>query len=184
METKPRTLFNNSLFYGSITGAGFILMALVMYITELPMDSPVGYVSYVILLAGIIYGTLEYRNKSLGGYISYGQAFLAGFLVIVFASVLSSIYTYVFFTFFDPEAHAKIVETAMEKSREKMIDNGMADDQIETALNISKSFMSPISMALMSLLMNSLVGGLVSLITAAFLKKADNSFEGQFKENS
>jgi hypothetical protein len=183
METKPRTMFNSALIYGLFTGIAYIGLALVMYIGDMDPKNPIAYVGFVILIGGIYWGTVQYRNKSLNGYISYGQAFLTGLLIAVIATVISSVYTYAFYTFFDPAAHTKMVEMGIEKARESMMDKGMSDEQIESGLNISRSFMSPMAMALMSLLFNTLIGGVISLITAAIIKKEDKSFEGQFKEN-
>jgi hypothetical protein len=182
METKPRTVFSNSITYGLITGAASIGFALLMYVADIPQQSPIAYLGFVILLGGMVWGTLQFRNKERNGYISYGQAFVSGLLIVIIAGLLSSIYIYLFYTFFDPAAHAKIVETAMEKSQAKMAGKGMTDEQMESALNISKKFMSPAVMSIMSLLGSAFIGSILSLLAAIFIKKVDTSFEGQFKE--
>lgn len=182
METNTRSLFSQSLIYGGLTGLASIVFALIMYILDVEPKNPVMYFSFAILLAGIILGDLNYRNKIKGGVITFGQAFLLGFLIIVIAGVISSVYTYVFYTFFDPAAHAKIVDTAMEQAELKMIEQGQPSENIEMGLKYSRMFMSPVAMALMGLLGTVILGAVLSLITAIFVKREDRSFDAAVKD--
>lgn len=182
METKTRSVFSQSLIYGGLTGLASIVFALIMYIFDVQQKNPVMYISFAILLAGVILADLNYRNKMNGGYISFGQAFLIGFLTIIIAGLISSIYTYVFYTFFDPAAHAKIVDTAMEQAELKMIEQGSPSDQIDMGLKVARMFMSPAAMALFGLLWSVIIGAILSLLTAIFVKKEDKSFDAAVKD--
>jgi hypothetical protein len=183
METKPRSVFMNSISYGLMTGAASIGFAIIMYVADIEQQSPIAYLGFLILIGGMVYGTIQYKTKVGGGYMSYSQAFVSGLLIAIIASLVSAIYSYLFYSFFDPAAHAKIVETAMEKSQEKMAGKGMTDEQMESALNISRKFMSPAAMSFFTLFGGALAGAILSLLAAIFIKKVDTSFEGQFKEN-
>jgi len=182
METKPRSLFNNSLIYGLLTAAISIVFSVFTYLLEVPMKSPVMYFSLVILLAGLIYGTLQYRNTTLGGYISFGNAFLSGFIIVLVASIVSSIYSYIFLTFIDPSYLERIIQQSLEQTEAKMIEKGISEEQMEPALAMTRKFMSPIMMSVMGILSSAFFGAILSLITAAFVKKEDKSFDGQFKD--
>lgn len=182
METKPRTLFNNSLIYGLLTAAVSIVFSILTYILDVPFKSPVMYFSFVILLAGILYGTFQYRNVNLGGYISFGKAFLSGFLIVITASILSSLYTYIFLTFIDPGYLEKIIQVTMEQTEAKMAEKGVPADQMEPALAMTRKFMNPAIMTVMGILSSALFGAILSLISAAIIKKEDKSFDGQFKD--
>ena len=182
MEPKARTLFNNSLIYGLLTAAISIVFSVITYLLDLQMNNPVMYFSFVILLAGIIYGTMQYKNVSLGGYISFGKAFLSGFLIVLIASVISSIYSYIFLTFIDHAYLERIIQQSMDKAEADMVKKGLSGDQIEPALAIARKFMSPIAMSAMAILSSAFFGAILSLITAAFVKKEDKSFDGQFKD--
>jgi hypothetical protein len=183
METKPLTIFKNSINYGLITGAASIGFSIVLYVADIEPTSPIAYIGFIILLGGMIWGTLQYKNNVQNGFMSYGQAFVSGMLIAVIAGLVSAIYTYLFYAFFDPAAHTKMVETAMEQSRAKLAEKGMSDEQMESAISISKMFMSPIVMSIFAFIGSAFVGTILSLITAIFIKKEDSSFEGQFKEN-
>jgi len=181
METKPRTLFNNSLIFGLLTAAISIVFSVLTYILDIPTSSPVMYFSFIILLAGMIYGTLQYRNNYLGGYISFGKAFASGFLIVIISAVISSIYSYIFLVYFDPAYLDKIIEQALEKAETDMLAKGLTEEQMEPGLAITRKFMSPVILSIMAILSSALVGGILALISAAFIKKEDKSFEGQFK---
>jgi hypothetical protein len=181
METKPRTLFNNSLIFGLLTAAISIVFSVLAYIMDIPTTSPVMYISFIILLAGMIYGTVQYRNNYLGGYISFGKAFLSGFLIVLISALVSSIYSYVFMVYIDPAYLDKIIEQAMEKAEAGMLEKGLTEEQMEPGLAMTRKFMSPVVMSVMAILSSAFIGGIIALIAAAFLKKEDKSFEGQFK---
>ncbi len=180
METNSRTVFNNSLIYGLITAAISIVFAVFAYILDIPQQSPIMYFSFVILLAGMIYGTVQYRNKYSGGYISFGKAFISGFLIVIIAAVISSIYSYIFLTFIDPSYLDKIVEQAMEKAEKSMMDKGLTDEQMEPGLAMTRKFLSPGIMSFFVVIYSALIGAIFALISAAIIKKEDKSLKGQF----
>jgi hypothetical protein len=182
MESKQHSLFSNSLIYGLLTAAISIVFSVITYIVDVPFKSPVMYFSVVIMVAGIIYGTLQYRNISLGGKIDFGKAFVSGLLIVLVASVLSSIYSYLFFALIDPVYHERIIQESLEQTEAKLIEQGLSGDQMESALAMTRKFMSPIIMAIMALVFNTLLGAILALIAAAFLKKEDKSFNAQFKD--
>ena len=182
METKPRSLFNNALIYGLLTAVVSIVFSILAYILDIPYKSPIMYFSFIILLAGIIYGTLQFRNVYSAGYISFGKAFLSGFIIVMVAAVATSIFTYVFLTFIDPAYLEKIISQAMAETESKMLEKGLSDEQMEPALAMTRKFMSPGIMSLFSILGNAIFGAILALISAAFLKKEDKSFDGQFKD--
>lgn len=182
METKPRSLFNNALIYGLLTAALSIAFSIVTYALDVPFKSPIMYLSFIFLLAGIVYGTMQYRDKTLGGYISFGKAFQSAFLILVIAVVLTTIYSYIFMTIIDPSFVEKIAEQALEKAETDMISKGISEDQMGPALEMTKKFLTPGMMTIMGLLSNLVFGAILSLISAAFTKKENKSFESQFKD--
>ena len=92
MENEHKSVSANALMYGAITGAVLIVYSLLMYILNLYMNSTLGYVSYVILIGGMVWGTFQYRKLCPNGFLSYGKAFTSSFLIGLIASVISIIY--------------------------------------------------------------------------------------------
>jgi hypothetical protein len=74
-----------------------------------------------------------------------------------------------------------MIKKILDQTEENMVKKGMSDEQIELALKYSAKFMQPLWMAIMSIVMYTFWGTIISLIVGIFTKKEDPSFEGQFK---
>lgn len=173
MEEKQRTLSQHALTYGLMTGAVVIVVSLVLYIANLHMNRTLGYISYIFIIAGMVYGTLEYRKKYLNGFMTYGKAFSSCFMICLFTGILAAIYTFFFAQFI----HPGFVGELLEQSREQIVNSNpnMSEDEIEQALTVSARFMSPPFLAIWGFLANILIGAILALIIGLFLKKEDKS---------
>ena len=58
-----------------------------------------------------------------------------------------------------------------------MLKRGIPEEQMEQAIEITKKFMTPVWMAVLSILQLTFFSTIISLITAAILKKQPNPFE-------
>ena len=172
---KNTNIWKNAMNWGLIIGIVLIIYSLLMYFIGLSLEKWVSYISYILMIAGIIYSTIQYRNNVLDGSISYGKALGFGTLVIMFASIITAVYSYVFYTYIDPEMITKILEMA----EEEMVNKGLSDEQIEMAIEMQSKFMKPGLMSLIAIPSITFMGFVFSLITSIFLKKekADNPFE-------
>ena len=65
----------------------------------------------------------------------------------------------------------------LEKARESIMNSGreMSEDQIDTALQYTRKFTTPIMMAIMSVVTYTIFSAIIGLILAIFLKKEDRS---------
>jgi hypothetical protein len=167
MEQKNTSVFYNSLIWGIIIGLVSVIYSVVLYILDLSLNRTLGLLSLLILLAGLVIAILNYRDSVRGGFISFGTAFSFGILVAVFAGVISSIYTYVQMTVIDPGMQDKIIEMASEKYLEK----GVPEDQLDTVMEFSKKFMSPVFMTISGIFQSAVLGVVLSLIIAAIFKR-------------
>jgi len=64
-----------------------------------------------------------------------------------------------------------------------MLNKKMPDDQIKEAIKMTKMFTTPTVMAFFTILINSFMGAIFGLITAAFLKRNNQNFNNFIKEN-
>lgn len=174
--SKSCTLMNNSLKYGLFTGLAVILLSLLLYVMDLNGASWAQYISLLVLLAGVIMGTLAFRDKCNGGYISYGRSLGSGVIISLVVGVIMSIYTYLFFSFFDPGELLKLAQVA----EEKMLEKGLTDDQVDQAMSMTKMLMTPAFIAISGLFSMLLWGTIFSLLASIFIKKNDDSFEQAF----
>jgi hypothetical protein len=163
----------NALYYGVLTGAAMIVLALVLYISGLYMNQTLGYIQYLILIGGMAWGTLEYRKKYLNGFISYGKAFTSCFMIGLFAGILGAIYTFIFAQFIYPGFTQEILEKAQERMQAKSPD--MTDDQLELGMKYVRMFTTPVMMAIWGLVANLFFSAIIGLIVSIFIKKEDKS---------
>ena len=166
MENKPSTLMI-TLGYGVIIALALIVFSLVLYLLGLDKTPGLMYLSYVLLLAGIILVQINFRNKYQGGFIEYGKVFTIGMLTSLFLSIIVAIYTFVFFKYIDPGA----MEESMALAEQKMIDRGMSDMEVEQGMAMAEKFQSIGFYTAMALIGNFIIGIIFSLITSIFIKK-------------
>lgn len=159
--------------WGGILGLVLIAYSLVLYMLDANESSAAQWVSYVFIGAGIFLATKNKRDGDLNGVISYGQGLGIGVGVAFFASVLVAAYTFVFFGFIDPD----MLEEMILRTEDQMYEQGLPDDQVEMAMEMTRKFMMPGPMAAMVVLTYTFVGFIISLITSAILKKEGTPFE-------
>lgn len=172
------TLMNNSIKYGLYTGIAMVLLSLLFYALDVKTNSWPQYVSIGVLLAGLIVGTLAFRDKCNGGYISYGRSLGSGVMISLITGVILAIYSYLNSAFLNPE----IIEQMMRAGEENMIKQGLSDDQIDQAMGMTTMFMTPVFIAITSFFSMLLWGTLISLLASIFIKKDNQNFEQVFAD--
>ena len=174
MESKSNSMYKSAMTSGLIVGIALVVFSLIIYM--MGVIKPPFYVSiiqYVIIIGGIVYGTIKFRDEDLGGEISYSKALGFGVLICVFASIISGIYTILLMTVIDPEFMNKLM-SVMEA---ELVSKGMPEEQIEASLKIMSKMQSPIFMAISTVIGFAFMGTVFSLVTSAFLKKEKSIFE-------
>lgn len=167
MEQKHASLTKSSLTSGLYIGIISILISVVLYVAGLMFETWASYVSWTILIGGAIYAQLSYR-KSLGGEMTYGQALGAGVLALVFASVLSAIYTILLYTIIDPG----LIEQSRIIMEQRMLEQGnVTAEQMDMALDIAMKFQKPAILAGITIISGAFFGLIISLITGIFTQK-------------
>ena len=167
MEEKSASIWKSSLTIGLYLAIALILVSVVFYVTGSPFSKVGQYLSYPIMIGGIILGQLAYK-KALGGTLTYGQAVGAGVLTMVFASVISGIYTYLLYAVIDPSLQEQLGIYTEEQIIQK---GGVPEEQVEMAVNMAAKFQTPPIMFAMAVVGGAFIGTIISLITAIFIKK-------------
>jgi hypothetical protein len=177
MEEKPRSVAMNALWFGLITGAVLVLYSLILFLAGLHTNKYMGYFGYVVLVGGMVWGTLEYRKKYLGGFIPYAKAFTSCFMIGLYAGIVIGIYMFIFTKFI----HPGFIQEMLDISRQAIYESNasMSDEQVEQALEISAKFMSPPMMAIWSFVGYLFASAIIGLLAAIFLKKEDKSIAPQ-----
>lgn len=148
----------------------YVLAAIVITyaseIARLSVNSPIKYITYVVLIIFLLLAQKEHRDK-LGGYIKFGDAFVTGLLYGIFAGILTAVFIYLYLAILSPEIFAQ----ALDQQRQAMADSGkMSSDQIDHAMDIAKKY-GPILGAIVTVFIYAILGVIIGLIGAAILKK-------------
>lgn len=169
MEQKS-TFWKSAMVYGLYLALVLTLFSVILYVSGLILNTKVGYVSIVLTIAGIVIAQINYRNRELNGVISYGQAVGFGVAIMLFAGIVTALYTIVLYTFIDPS----LIDQMKAVQEEAMLGKGMSEDQIEAAMSMTSKMMTPAWMSIMGLFGSVFSGTIVSLLTSIFVKKQPN----------
>ncbi len=170
-NTPENSYWNTVLRFGLICGGAGIVLQLLLYLIDFNMMSLSGWAGMLLFslimngtIAGI--GTGHQRDKVDGGFISFGRAFVVAALIILVASVISSVWSILFTQVLVPD----YVESLKENFVEAWGD-AMSEAQMEQALkgfeeqqNIGKTLTAGIGFGV-------LFSVILGLIIAAFLKR-------------
>ncbi len=175
MENQNYPAWKHAIMYGIYLGAALIILSLLFYVFDLYTENWVSYISYAVLLGGIVISAISYRDKHLNGYITFGQSFLVGFFTALFAGILAAIYTGVFMSF----AGEEVTAVLLQKAEESMIATNpdMTDEQLDMALKMTAKMLNPVWLTVISFLSNLFFGAVFSLIASIFIKKENKSLE-------
>jgi len=176
-EVKTNSLSRSAMFYGAIIGVILVFFTFIVYLAKISTNQFVGIVQWVIMIVALYFSAKKHRDENLNGYISYGKALGFSTLTIFFASLIIGFFTYLLYTYIDPS----LIDKIMEVSEENMIAQGMSDEQIDMALEMTKKFTSPLFLTFSTIFGITFMGFIFSLIISIFIKKKDDSFEGNFQ---
>lgn len=170
---QPKTITYAAARGGLFVGSFFVLFEIAIWLLNLKGASMIQNLNLVILIIGIIYFTQEYRDKVLGGAISYGQALRLGLSISFFTSILVAFFTYIQFRWIDSTLAEKILDLA----EQQMIQSGESDVRIDQALDILRKVTTPFLLAISTVFSVSFWGFLFSLVSSYFLKREVNPFQ-------
>ena len=170
---KTKSAFSTALKYAIIVGLASFIWGLVIYLTHMYLNSWIQWVGLVILLIGLILVVRERRDKDLGGFITFGQAFSVGFLFCMLLSVFSVVSNLLMTRLIAPDMMTEI----MKYSEQKMVDKGMTDDQIAMGMKFTEKMMAPGAQAIIIILFTAFFGAILALIVAAIFKKENPNLQ-------
>lgn len=162
------------LLYGLIAG---VIVSAMMWLTlgsgkhDFDNGEMIGYTTMVIALSTIFFGVKAYRDKHLGGAITFGKAFLIGLCITLVASTL-----YVAsWMLMSATTDQDFMQQYYEHTKAKMESNGTPPTEMEAELQELRTFgelyknpLVKIGFTYAEILP---VGLLISLICAGLLKR-------------
>jgi hypothetical protein len=171
MEEKQTSLGIHTLIYGVGTGLVLIVYTLIMYVANLYLSQTMQYLSFVVLIAGMVIGSIQYRKVALKGFMTYGQAFSVNFLIGLFATIVSVIFIFFYVKYINTGMLDELLAQARIKIEAKA--GNMSQEQLDQAMSMTERFMTPVGMVIWGFLGNAFWAAVFSLIISIFIKKND-----------
>lgn len=151
---------------GAILGGISILFSIIIYVFNLYTTQWLSYLSYAILVGGIIYGNILFANQN-DNNVSFGNIFAHGFKTTAVTIVITVLYTVLALYVLFPDMVDKIIEI----SRKEMLKNPkLTDEMIEQGIAMTKKLFLPFAVA-GAIFGTGFLGAIGSLIGAAVAKK-------------
>lgn len=121
----------------------------------------------------IVAGTKARRaDVPMDEEFGYGRALGAGVMIVLFAALFSIVTNFVYMRLVNPD----LVDVLVASQIEKWEAAGMNSQQIETAEAMMRKMMHPAIQGVSAFLFTLVIGAVVSLVTAAFLKRPATPF--------
>ncbi|GAB3297474.1 DUF4199 domain-containing protein [Hymenobacter tenuis] len=170
--TTTTTTSSVGIRYGLITGIlSTILSFLQLTLVEDP-ETPLRWLSGIVFIVGIVLAH-KYFKQHNSGFMSYGQGLTIGVIVSVVAGIISSVFSYIYINFIDPDYMNRV----MDITRSRMEERGMDDAQVDQAMAMASKFSSGPITIIFGLLSALLIGFILSLVISAFTKHTRPEFE-------
>lgn len=155
--------------WGGLMAIALIIMGLVFYLTGVT-DMETGesgiantILSYVISVGAIVMGISAFK-KDNANYLSIGEGIKQGLLISLIAGLILAVWTFVFFSFIEPDLLNNMQENALSQSGE------VSEEQEEMMGGIFGAIFNPGTMGVMVLVMKLFLGLIVGLIAGAIMK--------------
>jgi hypothetical protein len=177
MEETSSNRLKSAMTYGAIIGLSLVVYYVLLYLADLTFNKALGLVQYVVLCVGIYMGTKAYRDKAMGGFITYGKALVFGIIISVFVGIIVVFFNFIMMRYIDPgliDKNMAIMEETFQNSR---LGRMIPADQLDETLDKARESMTSVWSIPSGVFVFSLIGFIFSLVTSAFLKKDPNPFD-------
>lgn len=168
---------NNAIWKWGIISGGVMVLAFLSYWLvnggefdpeKYRMGEIVGYTTMIISMLGVYFGIRSYRDKVLGGEITFSKALGKGALISLVASVIFGIYSVLLFEFMmTSDNKISLMRSGLERQ-------GLPAEKVEAQLaqqmEMMDSFVGSIFNGLLMLVTVFLIGMVITLFSSLILR--------------
>ena len=163
------------LTFGLISGAisAVLMSAIVPFIYKIGFDwgTIVGYTAIVLSFLLVFFGIRSYRENVGGGYITFGRGFKVGILIVLISSICYVLTWEFVYRQWLPDFPDKYGSYVLEKARAKGASPAELAEQEKEINNMKWILQSPLLSAGVAFLEPMPVGLVMTLISAAILRR-------------
>ena len=171
-QTAPVSAFKASWQAGLIFGGVLIIVNLASFIFQFSGNWVAGIATLAIWVVALVYFQKDYRDKKLGGYISYGKCLGFGTLMFINAAILANLFSYIYLTLIDP-GYLDVIRAEQYEALQPQLEN-MGEEQIAMTKKWVDNMSSGPMIAIFGFIGMVFWGFIISLITSAFIKRNAN----------
>ncbi|QIE60754.1 DUF4199 domain-containing protein [Rasiella rasia] len=169
MEYQKASVKKVALPYGAILGLLTVMLSVIVYVMDLTYEQPwwQGAIGFGIMILCIIYGIKSFKADN-SGFLSLGEAIKVGLAISLIAAIFGVIFNLLFMTVIEPDFMTNMLAVTEDNMLEQ--NPNMTQDQIDMAMGISETMMSPGIISAISIIMTLFFGFIISLITGLVMK--------------
>ncbi len=167
----------NVFIFGVVLGS--ILCANMIYMVNLCYNDPnfksndlVGYAAMVVIFSLIFFGVRNYRNKQLGGTITFGEAFKTGAVIALTGATMYVVVWLFYYYLFVPDYLDKYIPLVLKETAQNSASELAA--KTKEMENFKTMYKNPLFVILITYSEVLPVGLAVALISSLILKKNRN----------
>lgn len=153
---------------------GIIITLLIYFINaKLLANIWVGITILVISLSLVVIFGIAYR-KQVGGYLSFKQAFIFSFVLLLVAGLISQSFNYLLFNVIDSDLTELVTDAALENTEAMMEKFNVPDEEIDKALENTETQMAnqySLGGVMKAYMYSIIIYAIISLITGAIIKR-------------
>jgi len=169
MESKT-SQFRHTLIYGSVTGGIICFYLLLLYMFSMMNNTKLVNITGLFFVIGAFISVKHYRDKVMGGYLSFGRAYGTALLSFIFTGVVWAIYGYFLYKYLSPG----LLEEKMTQSQEALLQLGWTEERVEAYSELISKSQTPFTFAFGYIFNSTFWGALLAFILAGLLKRNEN----------
>jgi hypothetical protein len=173
------------LTFGLISGAVAMLLGIstVSFVDRIGFDKGVivGYTGIVVSLLLVPFGIRSYRENVGGGYITFGRAFAVGILITLISCICYVVAWEIVYYNFLPDFAEKYSAYIVEKARASGASQQAIEATVQEMKNMKAMLANPLTNAALTFIEPFPVGLIITLISAAILRKKPRSNDREEK---
>ncbi len=167
MDNK-NIFWKHALNYGAILGLSLLIFSTILYLTGFMFSHKLGWITYIIEIFITIAAIKKLRIEQ-DNILSYGQGVKEGIMVNVFAGIIMAMFTYTLYGVIDPD----LTNQLKVMQEQALMTQGFTDDQIEVQMQLFETMNTPGVLAFSAFFGQIILGAIISLIAAIFLKRKE-----------
>jgi uncharacterized protein DUF4199 len=166
-----KTVLTFGLIGGAIMAA--MMFATLPFVDRIGFDKGliIGYTTMILAFMLVFFGIRSYRENVGQGHITFGRAFAVGILITLVACICYVVAWEILYFNFMPDHLDKYTSYAIEKARTAGASQQAIDAQLQEMKSFKAMYANPFINAAMTFTEPFPVGLLVTLISAAILRK-------------